>query len=555
MLKYLFKSKALAVAFILIATIAAAVTTYQAFILEWILNSAVEGNMQVFKNVVLVTIAYLCVEVTLTGTYKVVRRKLVKSATLNLKSDIMKSISNNTYIEYSKNDPSYYSNILFTDVAMLESSYFDTLCITYYEFISFSVSLYFLITIDSLLAGAILLLGVIQLVIPYFMSGKASGLVEKESAKNKEYISVVKDLFGGFEIFKTYNSEASANNKHDQKSEELATTKLTSETYRVLIAGLSDWFRNLMYIGTIIMAGVMVAMGRLDTGAILSSSQLMVFISYPLSIITSTITKVKSSQSIIDKIDTVLEKLDDKQVTSDVEFNNKLEFKNINVKVEDKHILKNVSLTIEKGNKYIIVGASGSGKSTLLHTISQIIPYEGDILIDDTNICNMSDLDLYKIVTLTKQNPYIFADTIRNNITAYNEVSEELVMEKAHETQIMELIKGLPQGFDTVIDENLSSLSGGEKQRLALARTLIKNTPIVFYDESTSQLDNTLAFDIETMLLKQEHTTTVMILHRLNKEVVSLADKIIVVDEGEIKEIGTFDELIERQGLFYSLMT
>lgn len=220
---------------------------------------------------------------------------------------------------------------------------------------------------------------------------------------------------------------------------------------------------------------------------------------------------------------------------------------------EDKVILDNFNIDIEKGMYLGIAGPSGCGKSSLIKSICKLEKADGTIIIDDKNIDNLTRKDLSKLIALVPQSPFLIAGTIFENITygIDREVSIEEVEEAAKRAYIFDYINGLPDGFDSLVSEGGNNLSGGQRQRIAIARIFLRKPKILILDEATSALDNTsekyIQAEIEKM--KQENNTTIIaIAHRLTT--LKNCDRIIVLNKGKIEEDGKFDDLIERNGMF-----
>ena len=155
-------------------------------------------------------------------------------------------------------------------------------------------------------------------------------------------------------------------------------------------------------------------------------------------------------------------------------------------------------------------------------------------------------------MSIVHQNAPILNDTLRNNITYYNDYSIEQVNQIVHEAGLDHFVESLPDGLDTVINENGNNISGGEKQRINIARTLLKNTDLLLYDEHTSNLDHITAKEAEKNLLNKNNTC-IMITHKLEENLLERFDEILVLDHGTIAESGTFNDSLERKGIFYSL--
>lgn len=220
---------------------------------------------------------------------------------------------------------------------------------------------------------------------------------------------------------------------------------------------------------------------------------------------------------------------------------------------EDKIILDNFNIDIEKGMYLGIAGPSGCGKSSLIKSICKLEKADGAIIVDDRNIDNLTRKDLSKLIALVPQSPFLIAGTIFENITygIDREISIDEVEEAAKRAYIYDYINGLPAKFDSLVSEGGNNLSGGQRQRIAIARIFLRKPKILILDEATSALDNTsekyIQAEIEKM--KQENNTTIIaIAHRLTT--LKNCDRIIVLNKGKIEEDGKFDDLIEKNGMF-----
>ena len=214
-------------------------------------------------------------------------------------------------------------------------------------------------------------------------------------------------------------------------------------------------------------------------------------------------------------------------------------------------VLKNISITAKKGETVALVGKSGSGKSTIVNLLNRFYDdYEGRIRIDGYDIKKIKLTDLRNSISYVSQDPTIFNDTVKNNIAyGLHDVSDSAVFQAAREANAYEFIMNLPDGFNTVLGESGDSLSGGEKQRIAIARALLKQSSILIFDEATSALDNESEKEIQAAIEKaSQNKTTFIIAHRLST--VEKADKICVLEDGVITQSGTHNELIKEEGLY-----
>ncbi len=221
---------------------------------------------------------------------------------------------------------------------------------------------------------------------------------------------------------------------------------------------------------------------------------------------------------------------------------------------EGKEVLKNVCLSIGKGKTFALVGPSGGGKTTLCHLIPHFYKItDGDILIDGKSLKNITIESLRQNIGIVQQDIYLFNAGIRENILYGKlDATDEEVVEAAKKANIHDYIMSLENGYDTVIGERGVRLSGGQKQRLCIARVFLKNPPILILDEATSALDNATEIQIQKSLDElSEGRTTIVVAHRLST--IKNADEIAVVDNGEITEQGTHEQLLELNGTYAQL--
>ena len=372
----------------------------------------------------------------------------------------------------------------------------------------------------------------------------------------EEITSITKDLFTGFEVIKGFNIGNKVKNIFENHSNKVECTKKECSILEAIIKGFSISFSVTIYLGVLILGGYLMYKGEISVGTTIIIIQLSTHIVGPVKVSISLINQIKSVSLIADKIDDMInisnENLESKSLHV---FENSIKVNNLNFSyTDDRKTLNNINLEFDKNKKYAIVGESGSGKSTLIKLLMRYYKnYDGYILVDDKNIKHIYSDDLYKNISMIQQNVFMFDDTIKENIKLFSHYSDEEVLNVCKKSGLTNLINSLPNGINSLVGENGNKLSGGEKQRIAIARSLINKTKILILDESTSALDNETAYNLENSLLEIEELTLIVVTHKLIKSILNKYDEIIVMKEGMVIEKGTFDELIKQQNYFYNL--
>jgi subfamily B ATP-binding cassette protein MsbA len=238
------------------------------------------------------------------------------------------------------------------------------------------------------------------------------------------------------------------------------------------------------------------------------------------------------------------------------DFKHTIEFKNVSFAYETENVLKNVNLSISKGKTLALVGPSGGGKSTLADLVPRFYdPTEGSVCIDGKSLTEYNLESIRKHMGVVTQESILFNDTIFNNIAFGKEgVSEAAVIEAAKIANAHDFVMQTESGYQTYIGERGSKLSGGQRQRISIARAVLKNPPILILDEATSALDSESEKLVQEALFNlMKNRTSLIIAHRLST--IQHADEIVVVQEGQIAERGTHQQLLDKRGLYWKLST
>ncbi len=377
----------------------------------------------------------------------------------------------------------------------------------------------------------------------------AMGGITQNSQEIIEGYPVIKTFGGEKHELERFKIEAKRNRQQNIK---MVITRAASVPIIQLIAGFSLAL-------VIYYAGIELKSGQLSPGQFVAMLSMMMLMLKPLKIISNLNsifqTAIAAAQSIFAILDETTEKDEgDKELD---EIKGEILFDNIsfNYPGSQTAVLKNISFQIQPGQKIALVGRSGSGKSTLVNLLLRFYtPTQGKILLDGTDICDLKLKNLRHHTSLVSQNVTLFNTSIANNIAyaAEGALEQEKLERAAKQANALDFIEKLEQGFDTLVGERGSKLSGGQKQRIAIARAVYKDAKIVILDEATSALDSESERAIQGAFERlTSNRTTLIIAHRLST--IEKADMILVLNDGEIVERGTHQQLLDKEGFYANL--
>ncbi|MDC0653837.1 ABC transporter ATP-binding protein/permease [Candidatus Pelagibacter sp.] len=366
------------------------------------------------------------------------------------------------------------------------------------------------------------------------------------------------DSLLNFETVKYFNNEAFEANRLDQSLEEYELAANQSR-HSLSLLNIAQTFIIMVGITIMLVMSVYgIKSGEINIGGFVVINAYMLQLYQPLNWLGSVyreirqaLTDMENMFSLLEVAPTTNDDLDDIPQSNDAE----IRFENISFDYDIRRtIIKNISFTVPNGKKVAIVGPTGAGKSTISRLLFKFYdPKEGNIFINNTNVKEFSQNSLRKIIGVVPQDTVLFNDTIYYNIAYGNTgATKEEVISAAQNADIHDFITILPDGYETIVGERGLKLSGGEKQRVAIARTILKNPKIFFFDEATSALDTSTEKEIQKNLENvSKGKTTLIIAHRLSTA--ANADNIIVLDQGSIIEQGTHESLLLEKGKYFEM--
>lgn len=521
--------------------------------LEPLITVSTQGNFTLMMKMIAAFMFIVIADMSVAYFHKISRENLRKEFLIALKNDLFTGIMNKSFQEFRKEPPSYYVSMMQRDVKKISTDYFDSVCGIYRVTTSFIVTVIALIRVNPVICFINVLIAMFSVFIPKIFQERLKKNSTQASTASAEYQSVISDALIGFNTIKLYSVFSKIKKQTEERNEasEEAECNLVKTNYR--IAYISIMCSQVGYVMTIITSAVFVYLGKINIGTILALSQLIGGILAPFQEVPMFITSLKSVSVVVDKLKKCSEvDFDNVAETQPLDEDYTLKAENVQVCFGDKKVLKDVEVEFKQGKKYIIMGDSGCGKSTLVKLFLKMSENtKGRVLLGNKNISDIPDKQLYSVVNYMQQEVFLFDDTIRNNITLFKNYSDEELQKAIDNAGLTEYIGNLEDGVNTRINGNGYNLSGGEKQRIGIARALLAGAKVFILDEITSNLDVSKERYIEELIMNIEGVTVIMITHRINDATLNKADEVLVMKSGRIQERGTFSDLMRAKGLLY----
>lgn len=491
------------------------------------------------KEVALIIVVTLMFKLFGTYVIEVQTEKLTIQSLKNFKLNIM-----NSYL--TKNVDLTSSSILnvVTDVSeQIGEMYikpFLTIVRMIVMFIGASVAIFLNQKIILLI---VFLVGWIPLIYSKFSSTKTQKSRAEYIESNEKFISKSKEIVDGYDLIKSFKIENRILNIFRKLNFQNEKARFTADKDRSFYSSISISISQIVYAISQLSAMVFALMKMISVGQFMMIVQLSNFVQQPLSVIPEMYSVLKSmDEEVSSKLDIINKESNDIR-NKEFDFEDKITINDLKYSYADNLVLKGIDLSLEKGKKYAIIGESGSGKSTLAKILlGRLDDYTGSIKIDSNELKDINRKSLYSSIVPVNQEVFMFNDTIKENICLYNDFSDERIEYAIQKSELSKLIDSLPNKLDTIYGENMRDFSGGEKQRISIARCLIRDCDMIILDEATSALDFKNSRLIENTILSLKQTALV-ITHKLDEKILKKYDEVFVLVGGKIIERGKYEDL------------
>lgn len=525
-----------------------------AYLLQEIMDIAVTGGRKELVDMLIVTALYIVSLVIILLIVRQGKSSFMKKAMKQYRGFVFEKITKKSIGSFSEESTSKYISALTNDAITIEQNYLYSSFLLVSRIVWFVAGLGMMFWYNWTMTLVVIGLCLIPMLVSILFGGK---LVKEDkiiSENNETFVGMIKDLLTGFTVIKSFKAEKEVVKLFDNHNSSLENSKYRRRRVEEFISIVTATSGFVVQMGVFFYGTLLAIRGEITVGVVVAFVQLMNYVLIPLNDVPKCIANRKAAVGLIDK------------VAEAVAVNISREGRNIPHKLEDcikveqlnfgynndELILHDINVSFESGKSYAIVGGSGSGKTTLLNLLlGSFTDYEGMVTFDGEELRDISTDSLYDIISIIQQNVFVFDNSIRDNITMFKEFEEDTIQFAIERAGLTNLIE--EKGHEYNCGENGCGLSGGERQRISIARCLLRNTPVLMMDEATAALDAATAFSVTNAILDIKNLTRIIVTHRLEEHLLRKYDEIIVMKNGYLTEKGTFEELINQKGYFFSL--
>ncbi len=481
-----------------------------------------------------------------------IRRAMCQYKEFALQKLLGKSISS-----FRDESTATYLSALSNDATSIETDYLEQQFDLLTKILTFVGALALMLWYSPLLTLIAFAITLLPLAASILTGNKLAPVEKKVSTANAKFTAALNECLSGFSVIKSFQAEKEIFNFFLRSNRELEDEKFSKRRLKTLVGMIGALAGIFAQLGVFI-AGTWLVLSThaLTGGTVILFVNLMNFVIDPIATLPGLLASRRAAKGLMGKLAEALEKNPTAEGHRDInELKEGLRLDDLSFAYEEgKDVLHHLSARFEAGKAYAVVGGSGSGKSTLLHLLmAGNTGYQGQIFFDDTELRDLSTSSLYHLISTIQQNVFVFNASIRDNVTMFRDFPQAELDKAIHSAHLDELIDR--RGEDSLCGENGSALSGGEKQRISIARSLLKQTRLLLADEATSSLDAQTAHQVTSDILDLQGITRIIVTHTLEEALMKRYDGILVLKDGRIEESGRFEDLMAARGYFYALFT
>lgn len=531
-------------------------------ILSWIIQqlmdtAAGKSGALSFRTLLLISAGFVLLCAGLSLLNYASQPRFLERAMRQYKDFAFRKLTGKSISSFRDESAAGYLSALTNDAASIETNYLAQMLAMITKAVTFVGALLLMCRYSLLMTAIAAGLTVLPLIASLLTGNRLQAVESRVSERNGEFTAALSDCLAGFTVVKNFKAEREIFRLFAQSNKALEHEKFTGRRIKTLVGMIGAVTGIFAQLGVFI-AGVYLSMkdGSMTPGAVVLFVNLMNFIISPIAELPGLLACRKAALGLVDKLAAALERSSSREGSETL---NKLEhgirLENVSFAYEPgKTMLHGINAEFEAGRAYALVGGSGSGKSTLLNLLMAAeTNYSGHILADGIELSDISTESLYGTMAAIQQNVFVFNASIKDNVSMFRDFPKTEMDEAIARAHLGALIR--ERGEDYLCGENGSGLSGGEKQRISIARSLLKKASVLLADEVTAALDAQTAHRVSSDILDLQGITRIVVTHTLEESLLRRYDKIFVLRGGRIEEAGSFADLMANKGYFYALFT
>ncbi len=485
------------------------------------------------------------------------RPRFMERAMRQYKDFAFQKLTEKSISTFRDEETATYLSALTNDAASIETDYLEQQLSFITKTVTFTGALAMMLWYSPLMTAIAIGVTVLPLAAALLTGNRLQAVEQRVSERNRDFTSALHDCLSGFSVVKSFKAEKEIFRLFAESNQALEGEKFSKRRIKILVNMIGTIAGVLAQLGVFLVGAYLALAGYgLTPGVVIVFVNLMNFLIQPIAELPGLLASRKAALGLVDKLAAALEKntsADDGKELSGLHKDIRLE--NVSFGYDgEKEVLHGISTVFEAGKAYAVVGGSGSGKSTLLQLLmAGNTGYEGNIFMDGTELRRISLKSLYEIISAIQQNVFVFQASVKDNITMFRDFPEEEIVKAIQRAHLNKIIT--ERGENYLCGEGGNGLSGGEKQRISIARSLLKKSSVLLADEVTAALDAQTAYQVTSDILDLQGMTRIMVTHTLEENLLRRYDGILVLRDGRIEETGCFDELMQKKGYFYALFT
>lgn len=531
-------------------------------ILSWIIQqlmdtAAGESGALSFRTLLLISAGFVLLCAGLSLLNYASQPRFLERAMRQYKDFAFKKLIGKSISSFRDESAAGYLSALTNDAASIETNYLAQMLAMITKAVTFIGALLLMCRYSLLMTAIAAGLTVLPLIASLLTGNRLQAVESRVSERNGEFTAALSDCLAGFTVVKNFKAEREIFRLFAQSNKALEHEKFTGRRIKTLVGMIGAVTGIFAQLGVFI-AGVYLSMkgGSMTPGAVVLFVNLMNFIISPIAELPGLLACRKAALGLVDKLAAALERSSSREGSETLNrLENGIRLENVSFAYEPgKTVLHGINAEFEAGRAYALVGGSGSGKSTLLNLLMAAeTNYSGHILADGIELSDISTESLYGTMAAIQQNVFVFNASIKDNVSMFRDFPKTEMDEAIARAHLGALIR--ERGEDYLCGENGSGLSGGEKQRISIARSLLKKSSVLLADEVTAALDAQTAHRVSSDILDLQGITRIVVTHTLEESLLRRYDKIFVLRGGRIEEAGSFADLMANKGYFYALFT